>query len=252
MSTTLRCLIVDDEPAARDFLLLRLKPHPELRVVAEAGSVSAALAHCKALRPDVIFLDINLHGADGFSLAGKLESNHQPAIVFVTADDRRGFEAYQLHAVDYLLKPYSAQRMAITAKKLLQHFAALSALTPAAPQPDSSSTPIVFVEEGKNMIEVKLSEIALIEAEASYTKLKLITGGYHLIRKSITSWLETLPTHDFCQVDRFHIVNLQHVVKFEQVSRNLSLVHLRGLSRPKELRRQGRLRLNRRLADRAK
>ena len=117
MKPALRCLIVDDEAEARSYLRKRLQPHPELAVVGEAGSVGEAHALCRALRPEVVFLDVRMPLANGFELIPLLDP--RPQIVFVTAFADRAVDAFQVNARDYLLKPYSAERMAETVDKLL-------------------------------------------------------------------------------------------------------------------------------------
>ncbi|NBQ58156.1 MAG: response regulator [Opitutaceae bacterium] len=231
MSVHLRVLIVDDEPGARDFLRKRLAEHPDIEVVAEAISVATALVFCGSLHPDVIFLDIKMPHAEGTELLTLLPADPRPEIVFVTAHDDRAVEAFELHALDYLLKPFSAKRMAATVNKLQRHFAGRLA-SKATGQNSSAGAPLgtIWVHAEKEMLQVELAEIALIESEDSYSR--------------------SLPASDFFRIDRFRIINLRQVQHFERVSRDKAFIQLLGVKAPKELRRQSTLRLAQRLKDR--
>lgn len=251
MSVHLRVLIVDDEPGARDFLRKRLAEHPDIEVVAEAISVATALVFCGSLHPDVIFLDIKMPHAEGTELLTLLPADPRPEIVFVTAHDDRAVEAFELHALDYLLKPFSAKRMAATVNKLQRHFAGRLA-TKAAGQKSSAGAPLgtIWVHAEKEMLQVELAEIALIESEDSYSRLTLINGKAYMLRQTLSRWEESLPASDFFRIDRFRIINLRQVQHFERVSRDKAFIQLLGVKAPKELRRQSTLRLAQRLKER--
>jgi two-component system LytT family response regulator len=253
MSTILRCLIVDDESDARKFLRKRLVPHPELEVIGEAVSLSEALAFCLTLRPDVVFLDIHMPPADGLRLPALLPVESRPAIVFVTAYEEHAVEAFELNAVDYLLKPYPPQRVAATVDKLRLHFNSRIALKAAA-SPAVSSSIIdsqvlgsIMVQEQKQLLQLDPLKIAFIKTVGDYTRLTLITNQSYMLRQSLTRWEELLPTEIFFRVDRFRIINLSCVEKVERLSRNKMLVYLMGLNQPKELRRIASARLSHRL-----
>jgi two-component system LytT family response regulator len=251
MSAHVRVLIVDDEPGARDFLRKRLAPHPEIEVVAEAVSVATALVFCRTLRPDVIFLDIHMPQAHGFELLSILPGEFRPEIVFVTAHDHHALEAFDLHALDYLLKPYSTKRMAATVTKLLRHFAGRRATvkmgqTAATIAPRGS----LWMQAEKEMIQVEIAEIALIESEDSYSRLTLISGKTYMLRQTLSRWEEALPASDFFRIDRFRIINLRHVQHFTRLSRDKAFIQLIGVKTAKQLRRQSALRLTQRLKDR--
>jgi len=251
MSVHLRVLIVDDEPGARDFLRKRLAEHPDIEVVAEAISVATALVFCGSLHPDVIFLDIKMPHAEGTELLTLLPADPRPEIVFVTAHDDRAVEAFELHALDYLLKPFSAKRMAATVNKLQRHFAGRLA-SKATGQNSSAGAPLgtIWVHAEKEMLQVELAEIALIESEDSYSRLTLINGKAYMLRQTLSRWEESLPASDFFRIDRFRIINLRQVQHFERVSRDKAFIQLLGVKAPKELRRQSTLRLAQRLKDR--
>ena len=253
MSTILRCLIVDDESDARKFLRKRLVPHPELEVIGEAVSLAEALDFCRTLRPDVVLLDINLPPADGLKFPALLHVESRPAIVFVTAYEEYAIEAFELDAVDYLLKPYSPERIAATVNKLRLHFqgrrareaVASPALTSHTLDPQALSS--IMVQEQNQLLKLDLLKIALIKTVGDYTRLTLTTNQSYMLRQSLTRWEKLLPSESFFRVDRFRIINLACVEKVVRVSRNKMLVYLKGFNQPKELRRIASARLAQRL-----
>ena len=230
MKPPLRCLIVDDEPRARAFLRKRLRPHPELVVVGEAGDVAEAHRLCMALHPEVIFLDIRMPESEGFELIPLLHP--VPQIVFVTAYSDRAYDAFQVGALDYLLKPYSAERMALAVDKLLGRATGArttaSAPAPVVLAPDAS----IVVRTDTLLLRLNLTDIVLIEAEAPYTRLTLTSGKIYLLSHAMKEWEELLPPGAFLRVDRFHIINLRKVAAFKSTSRDLAEINLAGVERP--------------------
>lgn len=251
----LRCLIVDDELSAQEFMRKRLAPHPDIDVVGSAQSNEEALAACQTLRPDVIFLDINMPQSRGIELPGLLPEQLRPAIVFVTADDQYALQAFELAAVDYLLKPYSAQRMAATVDKLRRHFegrAAPKAKTSPPLEPEEvGMLDSIVVRDEQQLIQLKPHTISVIKAVGDYTRLTLISGKSYLLRQRLTQWEELLPLNIFYRLDRFRIINMAGLVKVERLSRNKMLVTMLGLNQPEELARRASVRLTQRLKKRS-
>ena len=253
MSANFRCLIVDDEPDARRFLRKRLVPHPDLEIIGEAVSLAEALDFCRTLRPDVVFLDINMPPADGLNLPALLPVESRPAIVFVTVYEEHAIEAFELDAVDYLLKPYSPERIAATANKLRLHFkgrrAIMAVTSPslASPTLGPQALNTIMVQEHNQLLKLDPTKIALIKTVGDYTRLTLSTNQSYMLRQSLARWEELLPSEIFFRVDRFRIINLSCVEKVERVTRNKMLVYLTGLNQPKELRRIASARLAQRL-----
>ena len=255
---SLRCLIVDDETHAREFLRKRLASHSQLEVIAEASSGAEALACYRRLRPDVIFLDINLRDSDGLALPASIPLESRPAIVFVTAHEQHALEAFELNAVDYLLKPYSSLRIASTVNKLRLHFngriaseevASLHAGLPS-PAPNAPESSTLMVKEQNQLLQVEPDKISVINSVGDYTRLTLLTGASYLLRQSLTRWEELLLNENFFRVDRFRIINLACVLKMKRVSRNKTLLFIRGMPQPKELGRIASARLVQRLKGR--
>lgn len=246
MKPTLRCLIVDDEADARSYLRKRLQPHPELAVVGEASSVREAHALCVALRPDVVFLDVRMPLANGFELIPLLDP--APQIVFVTAFTDRAYDAFQVSALDFLLKPYSAERMAQTVDKLLGRVTESgtreAALAPVELAPDAS----IMVRTNTLLLRLNLADIVLIEAEEPYTRLTVTSGKTYLLSHTMKAWEELLPSAMFFRLDRFHIINLKKVVSFVPQSRDITKVNLAELNRTIQIGRRPAIRLRQQLS----
>jgi two-component system LytT family response regulator len=166
----LRALLVDDEPPARAFLQRMLAEHPDVEVVGECSNGAQARELLQALRPDIIFLDIQMPGSDGISFAESLDPSDAPAIVFVTAHDRYAVRAFDLAAVDYLLKPYDDQRLA-------------KALARARTSLGEHSS-----EERAGRV---LSMLAHLESRAEYLDRFAVRrqGGLYLVRADEVEWI---------------------------------------------------------------
>ena len=245
MKPALRCLIVDDEADARSYLRKRLQPHPELAVVGEAGSVREAHALCRALRPDVVFLDVRMPLASGFELIPLLDP--PPQIVFVTAFADRAVDAFQVNARDYLLKPYSAERMAQTVDKLL-HRATGSQVPPpsAVLQPQGS----IVVRSGTALLRLTVAEIVLIEADEPYSRVWLAADAPYGVTMAMKAWMELLPPEIFCRLDRSYIVNLNKVSGLRAETRSENQVSFVGWQRTINVGRAGATRLKQLLLSR--
>ena len=245
MKPALRCLIVDDEADARSYLRKRLQPHPELAVVGEAGSVREAHALCVALRPDVVFLDVRMPLANGFELIPLLDP--APQIVFVTAYADRAVDAFQVRALDYLLKPYSAERMAETVDKLLgRGTRAHPAPTSPALKPQGS----MVVRTGTALLRLNLADIILIEADEPYSRVWLAGDTPHLVTMAMKAWMELLPPEVFCRLDRSYIVNIDKVSRLHAETRTENYVSFVGLQRVLTVGRAGATRLRKLLVGR--
>jgi len=245
MKSALRCLIVDDEADARSYLRKRLQPHPELAVVGEAGSVREAHALCVALRPDVVFLDVRMPLANGFELIPLLDP--APQIVFVTAYADRAVDAFQVRALDYLLKPYSAERMAETVDKLLgRGTRAHPAPTSPALKPQGS----MVVRTGTALLRLNVADIILIEADEPYSRVWLAGDTPHLVTMAMKAWMELLPPAPFCRLDRSYIVNIDKVSRLHAETRTENYVSFVGLQRVLTVGRAGATRLRKLLVGR--
>jgi two-component system, LytTR family, response regulator len=215
----MRALIIDDERLARAELRRLLIAHPDIEVVAEARNGTEALTLIASLSPDVIFLDVQMPGMSGFELLEQLDE--PPQVIFTTAFDRHAVQAFTANALDYLLKPIAADRLAAALAKLQRVVHS---------QPSATVKPLldrVFVRDGDRCWLVQLSDIVLLESEGNYTRL-FFGKDKPLISRSLATLEERLDPALFFRASRQHMVNLKAIEKVDtNVAGNL-IVTLRG------------------------
>jgi two-component system LytT family response regulator len=217
-----RVVIADDEPLARERVRRMLEAGRAHAVVAEAGDGPAAVEAILEHRPEILFLDIKMPGLDGLEVLTALtDSARPPAVIFVTAHDAHAVKAFEVGAVDYLLKPFDAERFAhavgrAEAKLLGGHGtldaevkALLKSLTSRAPYPER-----FLVRAPKHLYFVKATEIEWAESASNYVRL-YIGGRAHLIRETLTGLSTKLPPERFVRIHRSVIVNLDQIVRLE-------------------------------------
>ena len=217
-----RVILVDDEPTARVQLTDRLKSHPEIEIVGEAEDVTSAHELVQTLKPDLIFLDIQMPKKNGFALLPKLENlTPQPAVVFVTAYDEYAIRAFEANALDYLTKPVSAARLAKTILRLSKP----PAPETAVPHPvvgagqQLEAKDLVLLRDKSLSMMVKVGEITAIEAHGDYTRILLNEGKTLMMKQTLSLWESQLPAGLFVKVSRSLLVNSQSVAKI--VRKNL-------------------------------
>jgi len=222
-AVVLRTMIVDDEAPAREFLGDLLSAHPHIKIVGEANSVATAASLYADLRPDLIFLDVQMPDGDGFSLLPKLEP--LPTIIFVTAFDAFAIRAFDVNAIDYLLKPVRADRLAQALERIVHK------PPPTNPQKLRVDDKIVM-ESDARMHVVFVSQISGIEAQENYTHIYLANGSTEFLRRKMTDWEKMLPESLFLRLDRSLIVNLNHVGKLVTEDRDKSMLEMVGFPKP--------------------
>ena len=221
IAQTLRILIVDDERSARERLRDLLECRFHLEVVGESNSVATAAELCRDLKPNLIFLDVEMPGGDGFSLLSRIEP--LPAVIFVTAFDEFAVRAFNVNAVDYLLKPVNPDRLAQTLQRIIH-------TPPATQNAPFLPTDCVFLEDGKKCRVVFVSEICGIKAEENYTDILLSDGSLFCMRRTISEWSQRLPTSIFFSPHRSLIVRLSAVTDLVLESRQELKFRLSGHS----------------------
>jgi len=221
----IRALVVDDEPPARQGLTRMLAAHRDITVVGESRNGSEAVRAIRAARPDLVFLDVEMPGLDGFGVLRALAPGPLPLIVFVTAFDDYAVRAFEVHAIDYLIKPFSDRRFLDTlarARQQIQHAAAadaarrLSALL-SAPLTEQPAEPRVepradtlLATTGRRSVVIAIAEIDWVEAQ-DYCVLVHIARTSYLLRDSIRRLEPRLAAHGFVRVHRSALVNLARV-----------------------------------------
>jgi two-component system LytT family response regulator len=224
-----RALIVDDERLARAKLHGMLEQHTDLvTVVGEADSIAAAVALVEDEQPDVVFLDIQLPGESGFDLLHRTEAAFR--VVFVTAFDQHAIRAFEVNALDYLLKPVSPARL----RSALERLAADP--DDEDEQPDATA-PLtyedhLFLAAADRPRFVQVSQLVCIEAAGAYTTLRLAGGAQVLVQQSMHVWEARLPAAYFARIHRSTIINLSAVERVDKWYNYAFRVHLRGLDEP--------------------
>ena len=217
----LRVLVVDDEAPARRVLVRLLAAHPDIQVVAECADGADAVLRIRELSPELIFLDVKMPELDGFEVIERVGVDAMPPVVFVTAFDRFATRAFDVHALDYLVKPFSDARFEATlarARRRLEEMdaprlaAELRALLDARRRSDDATTSLqrFLVKLGNRTSIVAVNEIDWIEAEGYYVTLH-VGGAAHLHRQAIRSLEAELDPRAFARIDRSAIVNLARV-----------------------------------------
>jgi two-component system, LytTR family, response regulator len=231
-----RVIIIDDERLARNELKKLLGEYPEIEVIEEAANVDEGIQKIEALNPDLIFLDIQMPGKTGFDLLREL--NRTPEVIFTTAYDEYALRAFEVNALDYLLKPIEPKRLADAIHKLEEEDAADD--TEASVSSNKSiltEGDQVFVKDGERCWFVKLSEIRLFESVGNYAKV-FFGPNKPLILKSLNALEERLDEKIFFRANRKHIVNLRMIEKVEPYFNGGLLLEIQGGDKIEVSRRQ--------------
>jgi two-component system, LytTR family, response regulator len=212
----LTVMIVDDEAPSRDLLRDMLAVHGDVQIVGDYGRSPVALDAIQASPPDLVFLDIQMPGMPGFELLERLPEGRRPAVVFVTAHQDYAHQAFEVEAVDYLLKPFDEQRLERTLDRVRRHFASLGAtealrLSEAAARLGGEGRlERIVVREGERSFFVPVTDLAWLESDGKLVRLH--TGGAaHEIRESLTRLDERLDSSRFVRVSRSAIVNIDRI-----------------------------------------
>jgi two-component system, LytTR family, response regulator len=232
----MRAIIIDDERLARAELRKLLQEFPEVEVVDEAANAEEGIAKIDSQRPDLIFLDIQMPGKTGFDMLSELERT--PQVIFTTAYDEFALKAFEVNALDYLLKPVEPKRLADAIQKLQ-----LGEHREVKQEAENFNTSIlhendkVFVKDGERCWFVKLNEIRLFESVGNYAKV-FFGANKPLILKSLNALEERLDEKFFFRANRKHIVNLQMIEKIEPYFNGGLLLELKGGEKIEVSRRQ--------------
>ena len=221
MPERIRVLIVDDEPLARDCVRIALEDEPEAEVVGEFGDGAAAVTAIRKLKPDVVFLDVQMPEVDGFEVVASVGETRMPAVVFVTAFDRYAVKAFESCALDYVLKPFENDRLIAALHRARDRVREqrdgelgrkLSTLLGEHPEATSRSGDVrrFAVRENERVHFVPAREVDWIEADGNYVILHA-GAKRHRVRLSLRSLAGRLDAATFVQIHRSVIVNLEKV-----------------------------------------
>jgi two-component system, LytTR family, response regulator len=232
----MRAIIIDDERLARAELRKLLQEFPEVEVIDEAANAEEGISKIELQNPDLIFLDIQMPGRTGFDMLASLE--RAPNVIFTTAYDEYALKAFEVNALDYLLKPVEPKRLADAIQKL--HFTEGRDIPATGENINRSlltENDQVFVKDGERCWFVKLSDIRLFESVGNYAKV-FFAGNKPLILKSLNALKERLDEKMFFRANRKHIVNLRMIEKIEPYFNGGLLLELKGGEKIEVSRRQ--------------
>jgi two-component system LytT family response regulator len=219
----IRTLIVDDEPLARERLRQLLMDEPEVEIAGECSNGLEAVAAIRAMRPRLIFLDVQMPELDGFGVLNTIEEGTMPVIVFVTAHDEFALRAFEVHAADYLLKPFNRERFRTALRRALERASrrddgsfqkrqsALLRELASAKSPER-----LVVKSGGRIAWVRPEEICWIEAADNYVELHLDEKS-HLLRETLNAIEARLAPGEFIRISRSVIVNKSRVRELQRL-----------------------------------
>jgi two-component system, LytTR family, response regulator len=223
----LRAAIVDDEDLARQVLREYLAPHTDIEIVAECANGFEAVKAVAELKPDLVFLDIQMPKLDGFEVLELLDPT--PAIIFVTAHDNHAIRAFEVHAVDYLLKPVAADRFEAAIARVKERLtgslerrssrASSAADLAASARPPAEYVDRIPVRDGTSVVIIPVAKLDYVEAQDDYIAL-VCQGKKHLKQQTIASIEAALDPSRFLRIHRSYIVNLERVVRLEPYAKD--------------------------------
>jgi two-component system, LytTR family, response regulator len=219
---TLKTLIVDDEPLARERVATLLQNEEAIEILGECRDGLEASAAIQQLHPDLVFLDVQMPGADGFQVIQAIGAEKMPMVIFVTAYDQHALKAFEVRALDYLLKPFDRDRFREALGRARHHvdqqetgdlgrrlLALVKDLRPAAPKTDR-----LVVKAGGRLFFLRTDEIDWIEAAGNYARLH-VGGEAHLIRETMQSLESRLDAERFFRIHRSRIVNMERIQELQ-------------------------------------
>jgi two-component system LytT family response regulator len=231
----IRALIVDDEPLARQRLRLLLGEEPDIEIIGESADGFEAVAQIQAAKPDLLFLDVQMPEMDGFEVLRRLPRALLPVVIFTTAYDQHALRAFDVNALDYLLKPFKPARFkeavqrardlivnkqtGVTARGLL-------ALLAQTPPPAGQLTRLAVKTPGR-VTFVELDQVQAIEAAGKYAVVH-VGNEHHVLRETMSSLESNLPAHRFLRISRSVIVNIDQVRELQPMFKGENLVVLKN------------------------
>jgi two-component system, LytTR family, response regulator len=220
--TKIRTLVVDDEPMARERIMSLLQQETDVEVIGECSDGGQAVSAINQQSPDLVFLDVQMPGTDGFGVIQNIGADRMPTVVFVTAYDEYALKAFEVHALDYLLKPFGKDRFQETLKHAREHLerrragdlgrrllALVQDLKPEQPRFDR-----LVVKSGGRVFFLRTEEIDWIEAAGNYVRLHLGEES-HLFRETMNGMESRLDSRRFVRIHRSRIVNSERIKELQ-------------------------------------
>jgi two-component system LytT family response regulator len=223
----LKAVLVDDEELARGYLREMLRSHPEIRVVAECANGFEAVKAIADTSPDLVFLDVQMPKLDGFEVLELIEQSARPAVIFVTAFDQYAMRAFDAHAVDYLLKPFSAERFEQALGRARSRLGErrIPPEVAVAARAGGERPRRIVVKDGTRVHVIPIAKLDYVEAQDDYVALHS-EGKSYLKQQSIAAVEAALDPQSFVRIHRSAIVNLERVARIEPYGKESRLAIL--------------------------
>jgi two-component system, LytTR family, response regulator len=227
-----RVLIVDDEPLARRGVALRLQKFKDIEVVGECGDGASAVEKILALSPDVVFLDVQMPGMDGFEVLRALPQENLPSVIFLTAYEQHALRAFEVHALDYLLKPVDDDRFRAAVQRVRQigdrdsRIQMADRLLEMLQQSSGKYVSRFPVRLGSRIQIVLADDVEWIAAAGDYAELHSVGGRSHLLRETMNSLEQKLDPAQFLRIHRSRIVRVKCVRELRAIENREYLVKL--------------------------
>jgi two-component system, LytTR family, response regulator len=234
--TRIRTLVVDDEPVARQRVLTLLRDEPDIEVIGECADGAEACTAIDRLSPDLVLLDVQIPAMDGFAVCQAIPPERMPAVVFITAYDEYALQAFEVHAIDYLLKPFSGPRfkaaLSHVREQLERHRAGdLSRkLLSLMPTVRAHGATRLVVKAGGRVYFVRATDIDYCEAAGNYVRLH-VGAHEHLLRETLSHLESRLDAQQFVRIHRSTIVNFDRIQELQSSFGGECIVVLRGGTR---------------------
>jgi len=231
----IRALIVDDEQLARQRVRLLLGEEPDVEVIGESGDGFEAVDEIQATKPDLVFLDVQMPDMDGFEVLRRVPQASLPVVIFTTAYDQHALRAFEVSALDYLLKPFKPSRFKEAVQRARELIAnkqagvaarGLLTLLGQSPAPAGQLTRLAVKTPGK-VTFVELDQIQAIEAAGKYAVVH-VGKVNHVLRESMTSLESHLPSQQFLRISRSVIVNIDQIQELQPMFKGENLVVLKN------------------------
>ena len=216
--------IVDDEPPSIRSLRKKLEYFPEIEIVGESSNMAKAIKEIKQFNPEILFLDIHLSEGTAFDLLNKF--NYDGKVILISSYDEFAFRAFEISALDYLLKPVSSERLSLTIEKIksADHENETGDFKENIKYKYSDR---IFVLERNQIRFILLESITMISAARDYTTIETVQGTKCLIMRSMSEWINRLPEEHFIRIHRSFIVNLNHIDKIIRNSSSSAKVYMK-------------------------
>jgi two-component system LytT family response regulator len=229
-----RTLIVDDEPLARERLRKLLEKESDIELLGECADGREAVTRIKETEPDLVFLDVQMPECNGFDVLAQLRGSPMPVVVFVTAYDQFALKAFEVHAVDYLLKPFDRERFQTALRRALDHVrrsqagelnARLSALLGELKSQPKHLERLAIKSSGR-LVLIRIDDVDWVESSDNYVELHVGTER-HLHRVTMSALEEMLPPERFMRISRSAIVNVDRIKELQPLFHGEYVVTLR-------------------------